>query len=81
MLSRRRMRFRYLASVAAHAMLKRISQNDDATIVFHVCLRAGCCDMRNFTTSLGRPQTPMRKATIEGPIAPQADKMMGVKIV
>jgi len=28
-------------------MLKRMSQNDDATIVFHEYLRAGCCDMRN----------------------------------
>ena len=27
-----------LASVTAQAMLKRISQNDDAIIVFHVCL-------------------------------------------
>ena len=32
---------RYSASVAAHAMLKRMSQNDEATIVFHECFRAG----------------------------------------
>ena len=44
-------------SVAAHAMLTRISHVDDATIVFHVCLRAGCCDKRNFSTSLARPLT------------------------
>ena len=36
------------AFVAAHAMLKRMSQNDEDTIVFHECFRAGCCDMRNF---------------------------------
>jgi len=58
---------------------KRMSQNDEATIVFHECFRAGCCDMRNF--SLARPQTSFRKATIDGPIAPQADITMGVKIV
>ena len=40
------------ASVAAHAMLKRMSQNDEATIVFHEYLRAGCCDMRNLSASL-----------------------------
>ena len=45
MLSWRMMRFWYSASVAAHAMLKRMSQNDEATIVFHECFRAGCCDM------------------------------------
>jgi len=25
---------------------------EDDTIVFHVCLKADCCDMRNFSTSL-----------------------------
>ena len=45
----------YSASVAAHAMLKRMSQNDEATIVFHEYLRAGCCDMRNLSASLARP--------------------------
>ena len=47
--------FWYSASVAAHAMLKRMSQNDDATIVFHECFRAGCCDIRNLSASLARP--------------------------
>jgi len=28
-------------------MLKRMSQNDEATIVFHECFRARCRDMRN----------------------------------
>jgi hypothetical protein len=28
-------------------MLRRISQNDEVTIVFQVYLSAGCCDMRN----------------------------------
>ena len=46
-MSWRMMRFWYSASVAAHAMLKRMSQKDEATIVFHEYLRAGCCDMRN----------------------------------
>jgi len=62
-------------------MLKRMSQNDEATIVFHEYLRAGCCDMRNLSASLARPETSFRKATIEGPIAPQADITMGVKLV
>ena len=52
MLSWRMMQFWYSASVAAHAMLKRMSQNDEATIVFHVCFSAGCCDMRNLSASL-----------------------------
>ena len=46
---------RYSASVAAHAMLKRMSQNDEATIVLHVCFRAGDCDMRILSNSLPRP--------------------------
>ena len=41
MLSWRMMRFWYSASMAAHAMLKRMSQNDEATIVFHVYFSAG----------------------------------------
>ena len=45
------------------------------------CLRAGCCDMRNLSASLAQPLTSFRKATIDGPIAPQADITMGVKIV
>ena len=40
---------------AVHAMLKRMSQNDEATIVFHECFRAGCRDMRNLSASLARP--------------------------
>jgi len=35
--------------------LKRMSQNDEATIVFHECFRAGCCDMKNLSASLARP--------------------------
>ena len=54
-LSWRMMRFWYSASVAAHAMLKRKSQNDEATIVLHECFRAGCRDMRNLSASLARP--------------------------
>ena len=43
------------ASVAAHTILKCMSQNDEATIVFHECFRAGCRDMRNLSASLARP--------------------------
>ena len=43
------------ASVAAHAMLKRISQNDEDTMVFQVYFSAGCCDMRNLSASFARP--------------------------
>ena len=80
-MSWRMMRFWCSASVAAHAMLERMSQNDEATIVFHEYLRAGFCDMRNLSASLARSWTSFRKATIEGPTAPQADITMGVKIV
>jgi hypothetical protein len=41
--------------IRGHAMLKRMSQNDEATIVFHECFRAGCRDMRNLSASLARP--------------------------
>ena len=54
-LSRRMMRFWYLASVAAQAMLKRMSRNDEATIVFHECFSACCRDIRNLSASLARP--------------------------
>ena len=37
------------------AMLKRMSQNDEAIIVFHEYLRAGCFDMKNLSASLARP--------------------------
>ena len=77
MLSGRMMRFWYSASVAAHVMHKRMSKNDEASIVFHVCFSAGCCDMRNLSASLARPLTSLRKATIEEPIAPKADITMG----
>ena len=30
---------------------KRMSQKDDAIAVFHVCFRAGRCDMRNLSAS------------------------------
>ena len=43
-----------LCAVAAHAMLKRISQNDEVTKVFQVNFRAGCCDMRYLPASLAR---------------------------
>jgi len=54
-LSWRMMRFWYSASVAAHATLKRMSQNDEANIAFHVCLRAGWCDMGNLSASMAQP--------------------------
>ena len=44
-----------VVSVAAHAMLKRMSQKDDAIAVFYVCLRAGFYNMRNLPASLARP--------------------------
>ena len=75
------MRFWNSASVAAHAMLRRMSQNDEVIIVFHVYFSAGCCDMRNLSASFAQPLACLRKATIEGPIAPQADITMGVKMV
>ena len=37
------MRFWNSASVAAHAMLRRMSQKDEATIVFNEYFNAGCC--------------------------------------
>ena len=43
------MRFWNSASVAAYAMLRRMSQKDEATIVFHEYFNAGCCDMRNLS--------------------------------
>ncbi len=70
MLSWRMMRFWYSAFVAAHAMLKRMSQTDEATIVFH-----------DLVGLLGSVVNFLRRATIEGPIAPEADIMMGMKIV
>ena len=50
------------ASVPAHGMLRRMSQKDEALIVFHGYFNAGCCDMRNLSAPF-----------IEGPLAsPQA---------
>ena len=43
------------ASVAAHAMLRRMSLKDEATIVFHEYFNAGCCDMRNLSAPFARP--------------------------
>ena len=38
-----------------HAMLRRMSQKDEATIVFHEYFNAGCCDMRNLSAPFARP--------------------------
>ena len=81
MLSWRMMRFWYSASMAAHAMLKRVSQNDEAPIVFHEYLRAGCWRHEELVGLLGSAVDFSQEATIDGPIAPQADITMGVKIV
>ena len=35
------------AFVAAHAILRRMSQKDEATIVSQEYFNAGCCDVRN----------------------------------
>ena len=48
-------RFWNSASVAAHAMLRRMSQKDEATNVFHEYFNAGCCDMRNLSAPFARP--------------------------
>ena len=44
-----------LRVVAAHAMLRHMSQKDEATIVFHEYFNAGCCDMRNLSAPFARP--------------------------
>ncbi len=43
-----------LEFVASHAMLKRMYQKDEATIVFHEYFYAGC-DMRNLSAHFARP--------------------------
>ncbi len=43
------------ASTAARAMLRRMSQKDEATIVFHEYFNTGCCDMRNLSAPSARP--------------------------
>ena len=47
-------RFWNSASVAAHEMLRRMSQKDEATIVFHEYFGTGCCDMRNLSAPFAR---------------------------
>ena len=37
------------------AMLRRMSQKDEATIVFHEYFNAGCFDMRNLSAPFARP--------------------------
>ncbi len=75
------MRFWNAASVAVHATLRRMSQNDDDAMVLHVYFISGCCDILNLPAALALAYTSFRKATVEGPIAPEADKTMGVKAV
>ncbi len=41
--------------VAAHAILRRMYQKDEATIVFHEYFNAACCDMRNLSAPFARP--------------------------
>ncbi len=38
----------------AHAMLRRMSQKDEATIVFHEYFNASCCDIRNLSAPFAR---------------------------
>ena len=49
------MRFWNYASVAAHAKLKRMSQNDGVTKVSQVYFSAGCCDLKNLLASFAQP--------------------------
>ena len=74
-------RFWNSASVAAHATLRRISQYVDAIDVFHVWTTFGCHRMSNLSTDCARSLTLLRNSTIEGPMAPEADKTNWVKIV
>ncbi len=48
-------RFWNSESVVAHAMLRRMSQKDEATIMFHEYFNADCCDMRNLSAPFPRP--------------------------
>ena len=52
--SRMMMRFWNSASVAVHATLSRMSQYDDATMVFHVYFMSGCCFMLNLPAAFAR---------------------------
>ncbi len=81
--SRMMMRFWDSASVAVHATLILISQNDDATMVLHVYFIFGCCVILNLPAAFASAQKSfgVRKATVEGPIAQEADKTTGVKMV
>ena len=54
MWSRMVMRFWNSASVAVHATLRRMSQNDDATMVFHVYFISGCCVIWNLPAAFSR---------------------------
>ena len=70
-----------LKSVATHAAPRRMSQYDDATMVLHVKRSSDCCLMSNLSVSFAFSYTSCRKAIIEGPMAPEADKAIGVKMV
>ncbi len=53
--SRMMTRFWNTASVAVHAPLRRMSQNDDAVMVFHIYLiSAGYCVMLNLLAAFFR---------------------------
>ena len=74
-------RFWYSASVATHATLRRMSQKEDATMVFQEQCSSDCCRISNLPAAFALSYTPWRKAIIEGPMAPEADMTIGVKIV
>ena len=52
--SRMMMRFWNSASIAVHATLRRMSQHDDATMVFHVYFISGCCVILNLPAAFAR---------------------------
>ena len=67
------MRFWNSASVAVHATLRRMSQKDDAAIVFHVCLISGVASF--LTCRPPSPLSPVRRRLLRK--ATEADKTMG----
>ena len=67
MWSRMMMRFWKSASVAVHAALRRMYQNDDATMVFHVYFIFGCCIIWNLPAAFARALTSFRRPPSNGP--------------
>ncbi len=77
------MRFWNSTSVAVHATLRRMYQNDDAAMVLHVYFISGCCFILSLPAAFARAyfKRPSGRPPSKGQSLQRPTKTRGVKVV